>query len=173
MGNLSDGRLFQRGSTSISTDDSGDGTVDITFPETFDQIPKMMVIGNYADDQDGKYDVENNEGNMGSDISIEAFATYDSGNQTQITMTSHGLVADDVILIETSTHYDGLKILQSVVDADNFVIDDDYEAESIVSQTYILRPTISTTAATLKVVGSNVKNGTVQVEWFACEKLGA
>ena len=78
------------------------------------------------------------EPGAGDSKTITAFATNDSGNKTQVTAVGHGFnEADQVIIsqsdsINNDTGYIGGYYVYDVVDADNFIINKDYDdSESI------------------------------------------
>jgi hypothetical protein len=99
----------------------------------------------------------------GADIDITTFATYNSGNQTQVTTAAHSFEAGSHISIAQSSPsgnqtYIGTHLVFEVIDATNFIInqnfDDNVEAGYSVSEAAALAqhlsyPAIVATAATI------------------------
>ena len=87
-------------------------------------------------------------------------------------LLNHDLVADDLIEIMSSLNYSGSHEVQSIEAADPstyFNIDDTYVADDAKGYWKLL-PTVTTTTMTVEVVGSDIRGGTITVNWAAFEK---
>tara|TARA_R110002020_G_scaffold318317_1_gene533937 strand:+ start:18889 stop:21234 length:2346 start_codon:yes stop_codon:yes gene_type:complete len=87
------------------------------------------------------------EPGAGSDKTISAFTTYDSGNKTKITATAHGFNEQDQVIIAQSdsvnndTKYVGGHYIFDVIDVDNFIIAQDFDSDEGVTGYSVSEPT--------------------------------
>lgn len=114
------------------------------------------------------------EPGAGSSKDITEFATYDDGNKTKITATGHGFSEGDQVIIAQSdivsndTDYVGGYYVYDWIDANNFIIEKNYEA-TVVTGYSVSEPSALCQKVTIPTIAASASS----VAYFPSTYYGA